>query len=149
MKNANREHGGILVLAEKEGQEIASITFELMGMGRKIAEKTKEPLYAAMLGHGIANSTGEISQFVDRVYSLDHPLLASFQAELYAGALEQLCRILNPGVVLLGHTLSNLDLAPRFGFRMEVQTITDCIQLSIVPETGNLLCHKPVYGGKT
>jgi len=148
MNNATREDGGILVLAEKEGQGIAPMTLELLGMGRRIAEETKETVYAAMLGHEIANSTKEISQFADRVYSLDHSLLANFQAELYAGALEELCRNLNPDIVLMGHTLTSLDLAPRLAFKMGVQIMTDCIQLSIVPETGNLLCSKPVYGGK-
>jgi len=39
MHDINREHRRILVLAEREGQRIASITFELIGMGRKIANE--------------------------------------------------------------------------------------------------------------
>jgi hypothetical protein len=36
MDNLRREHGRVLVLAEREGQAIASITFELIGMGKKL-----------------------------------------------------------------------------------------------------------------
>jgi electron transfer flavoprotein alpha subunit len=148
MNNVPGEHGGILVLAEREGQGIASLTFELLRMGKKIAEETKKPLYAATLGHEMANCAEEISNYVDKVYSLDHPLLVNLHREHCASALEQLCGNLNPDIVLMGHTLANLDLAPRLSFRMGVPIITDCIQLSIAPETGNLLCSKPVYGGK-
>lgn len=41
-----------------------------------------------------------------------------------------------------------LSLAPRIGYKFGVQVITDYIQLVIEPESNNLLCSKPVYGGK-
>jgi electron transfer flavoprotein alpha subunit len=148
MDNTSLEHGGILILAEREGQGIASITLELLGMGKKIAHDMKKTLCVATIGHQIARPTGEISKYVDKVYSMDHPLLANFHGELYASALEQLCRNVNPEAVLMGHTLGNLDLAPRLAYKMEVQTITDCVQLTMERETGSLLCSKPVYGGK-
>jgi electron transfer flavoprotein alpha subunit len=148
MNNTSPKGGGILILAEMEGQGIASITLELLGMGKKIAHEMKKTLCAVTLGHEITTPTREISKYVDKVYSIDHPLLANFQGELYASALEQLCRNVNPDALLMGHTLGNLDLAPRLAYKMEVKTITDCIQLTAEHETGNLLCLKPVYGGK-
>jgi len=73
--------------------------------------------------------------------------LKSFQAELYTNALENLCKNVNSDVVLMGHTLNNLSLTPRMSYKFGVQVITDCIQLFIEPESNNLLCYKPVYGG--
>jgi len=148
MDKISRENGGILVLAEREGQGLASITFELLGMGKKIAADSKGSLCAAVLGHEIADVSGEIAHFADEVYSLDHTLLASFKPELYASALAQLCQNVNPDTVLMGCTLDNLNLAPRLAYKMGVQVITDCIHLAIEPETGHLLCTKPVYGAK-
>jgi electron transfer flavoprotein alpha subunit len=48
----------------------------------------------------------------------------------------------------MGTTIENLDLAPRLAYKIGAQVITDCIDLAIEPETGHLLCTKPVYGAK-
>ena len=138
----------VLVLVEKDEKGIASITFELIGIGRKIANELNINLCVALLGHEISDVTKEIALFADEVYSLDHPLLQNFKPELYVCALEQLCKYVNPDIVLMGTTIENLDLAPRLAYRMGVEVITDCIDLAIELGTGYLLCTKPVYGAK-
>jgi electron transfer flavoprotein alpha subunit len=148
MDKINREQRRILVLAEREGQWIASMTFELLGAGRKIASDLKAILSIALLGHEISDITNKTAQFADEVYSLDHSLLANFEPDLYASALKQLCQKVNPDAVLMGYTLNNLNLAPRLAYRMGVEVITDRVDLVIEPETGYLLCTKPVYGAK-
>jgi len=148
MDRMTREHGRVLVLGEREGKEIASITFELLGVGRKLAGDLNGTLCAAISGNQITDVSKEIAHFADEVYPLDHPLLASFHADLYTIAFEQLCRNVNPDIVLMGHTLDNLSLAPRLAYKMGAQVITDCIDLAIEPGTGHLLCTKPVYGAK-
>jgi len=148
MDDVSEEKRKVLVLVEKEGRGIASITFELLGVGRKIANEFKGTLHAVILGHEISDATREITKFAEKVYSLDHPLLQNFQPELYTSALKQLCQKVNPDVVLMGCTLNNLDLAPRLAYRMGVEVITDCIDLAIEPGTEYLLCTKPVYGAK-
>jgi len=138
----------VLVLVEREGPSIAPITFELLGIGKKIVFEINGTLCAAVLGQHINDLSERIALFADEIYSLDHPLADEFRPDLYATALEQLCRETNPQVVLIGCTLNNLDLAPRVAHRMGVQLITDCINLSIESGSGHLLCAKPVFGGK-
>jgi len=111
MENISEDKGRILVLAEREGQGIASITFELLGAGRKIASDLKAILNIALLGHEISDVTNKTAQFADEVYSLDHPWLANFEPDLYASALKQLCQKVNPDTFLMGYTLNNLNLA--------------------------------------
>lgn len=135
-------------MVEREDQGIAPITFELLGMGKKIATGLKGIVAGAVLGHGITDLSMEIARFADEVYSLDHTLLAGFKPELYVSALKQLCQKVNPDAVLIGCTLDNLNLAPRLAYELGVEVITDCIDLTIEPETGHLLCTKPVYGAK-
>lgn len=142
------ENGRIFVLVEREGLTIAPITFELLGMGKRIATQLKGILCAVTIGHEVADISNKITCFVDEVYSIDHPLFKSFKPELYISTLEQLYQYVNPEVVLIGCTLNNLDLAPRLAYRMGVSVITDCVQLAVEPETGHLLCTKPVFGGK-
>lgn len=148
MDNISREQRRILVLAEREDREIATITFELLGIGRKIATELKGTLCLAIIGNEIANITEEIVHFADIVFSIDHTLLASFKPELYASALEQLSQNVKPDTILMGHTLDNLSLAPRLAYKMGLEVVTDCISLAIEPGTGHLLCTKPVYGAK-
>jgi electron transfer flavoprotein alpha subunit len=148
VSSIERGQGRILILVEKEDHAIKSITYELFGIGKKIATDLKAILAGAILGHGIADLSKEPARFADEVYSLDHPLLQNFKPELYSNALEQLCQKINPDIVLMGCTLNNLDLAPRLAYRMGVEVITDCIDLAIELGTGYLLCTKPVYGAK-
>ena len=145
--DVNKEHKGILVLVEKEGENVvAPITFELLKAGRVLVDKIEGVLCAAVLGHGVSDISREIAHFSDQVYSIDNVLASSFQVDFYVHALEKLCRNLSPRIIILGHTLDNLDLAPRLACRIGAKLITDCIDLEIEPESDHLLCTKPVYG---
>ena len=148
MDNINQGRKKILVFVEREGQEITSITFELLAAGRKLVDDSEGVLCAVVIGHETAEVSQEIANFVEEVYSLDHIEFTHFQAEIYANALEQLFRNINPDIILMAHTLNGLDLAPRLAYKLGTEVIPDCISLNIKPETGHLHCVKPVYGAK-
>jgi len=44
------ESKGVLVFAEQKNGKLHKVSFELLGVGRKIAEKLGSELYAAVLG---------------------------------------------------------------------------------------------------
>ena len=136
----------VLILVEREDGGVATITLELLQAGRELADKVGANLCAAVLGREIGDISKEITHFADEVYSLKSTLLQDFQVELYTHALEQLCRKIEPDIVLMGHILNNLDLAPRLACKLGSKLITDCISLDIEAESGHLLCMKPVYG---
>lgn len=138
----------VLVLVEREGQEIAPITFELFQAGRKLSDQIGGNLCSVILGHETDHLSKEMSPYADEVYSLDHPLLASFDPEFHTSALNQLCYSINPTAIFMGHTLNNQNIAPKLAYKMGMEVITDCIQLAVEAETGYLLCGKPVYGAK-
>lgn len=142
----NQTDKTVLILAEREEDEVGVVTLELVRAGRVLAEKIVGKLCVAVLGYEVDDSANEIAHFSDTVYALDNALLATFQVDLYAHALEQLCRRIGPDIVLMGHTLDNLDLAPKLAYRMGTRLVTDCIGFDIEPETGHLLSTKPVYG---
>lgn len=138
----------ILVLVERDNGGLAPVTFELLKAGKDLADQLGADLCTAILGHEISAVLNEIAHFSDEVYCIDNPLLRDFRVELYAQVLWKICCDVNPDIVIMGHTLDNLDLAPRLAYKMGVQIITDCINLTIEPETEYLLCTKPVYGAK-
>jgi len=145
MNNLTEKKRRILILAEREGRKIAPITFELLGMGKGLSHDLKGTLCTTILGNEIDDLSNEVAHFSDEVYSLNHVLLEEFQVDLYAHALEGLCRNIFPDVVVMGHTLDNLDLAPRLAYKLGTELITDCVDLEIEAEGKHLLCKKPVY----
>lgn len=148
MEIRKQDNGRILVLVEREGQEIVPITFELLQAGKQLTDQIGGILCSAILGNGMDHHSKEISHYADEVYFLDHPLLANFNPEFYTSALSQLCQSLNPITIIIGHTLNNQNIAPKLAYIIGVEVITDCIQLAIEAGTEYLLCSKPVYGAK-
>ena len=140
-----QEEKKILVIVEREDQKIANISFELLRAGNDLSEKGGANLCVAILGHDINALTNEIALYADEVYSIDNLLLKKFQADLYTYTLETLCKDINPDIILMGHTLDNLDIAPRLTHRLSANIITDCINFDL-DENKNLTCTKPVYG---
>jgi len=138
----------ILVLVERDNGGLAPVTFELLKAGKDLADKLGADLCAAVLGHEISAMSNEIAHFSDEVYCIDNPLLRDFRVEIYAQVLWKICSDINFDVVVISHKLDNLDLVPRLAYKMGVPIITDCINLTIEPETEYLLCTKPVYGAK-
>ena len=59
-----------------------------------------------------------------------------------------MCEDLAPRVLILGATPLGRDLAPRVAWRLKSGLASDCVGLSIDPETDALIATRPVYGGK-
>jgi electron transfer flavoprotein alpha subunit len=81
-----------------------------------------------------------------RVYVVDHPLLSHYRPDVYASALEALCRACTPATVLMGHTYDNLEVGPKLACKTGRELITDRVKVER-DMTGSLLCTKPIYGG--
>ena len=142
------EYKGVLICGEVADGKLASITFELLGIGRKLADDLGQELGAVLLGSGISDAAREAIPFgANKVYVVDDPLLKDYQTDSYVTVLERLCGELSPDILLLGQTAIGRDLAPRLAFRMGTGVALDCIALAIDPETKLMLQTKPVYGG--
>jgi electron transfer flavoprotein alpha subunit len=78
---------------------------------------------------------------------VDDPLLQNYQTDSYVAVMERVTKQFSPRILLLGHTAIGRDLAPRLAFRLGVGLSTDCVELSLDPESKLLLETRPVYGG--
>lgn len=142
------EYKGVLICGEVADGKLASITFELLGIGRKLADDLGQELGAVLLGSGISDAAREAIPFgADKVYVVDDPLLKDYQTDSYVTVLDRICGELSPDILLLGQTAIGRDLAPRLAFRLGTGVALDCIDLAIDPETKLMLQTKPVYGG--
>jgi electron transfer flavoprotein alpha subunit len=136
----------IVVVIEQGEGPVLPVALELLNAGRQLVGSSGQILCACVLGHGIADACEEIAFYADEVFSVDNVLLANFQADVYASALESACKTIAPVTVLMEHSYENYELAPKIGCRTAGDLITDCIEIERDESTGNLLCTKPIYG---
>jgi len=142
------EYKGILVCGELIDGKLASITTELLGCGRKLADDLKEDLSCLLASDAVGGASKEAIAFgADKVYAVEHPALKEYQADSYMQAAEKLVKEISPRTILMGQTSMGRDLAPRLAFRLGTSLTTDCLDLSIDPGTKLLTQTRPVYGG--
>jgi electron transfer flavoprotein alpha subunit len=142
-------HQNIMVYGEIVEGRLASITKELLGAGRKLADSLGEEVYIILVGSGIKNTAFEAMAYgADKVYLIDHPLVQSYQSDLYILCAMHVFEKETPRIFLLGHTDIGQDMGPRLAFRLNTALVTDCIDLFIDTATKSCIMAKQVYGGK-
>ncbi len=139
---------GVLILGDASGGELSSTTLELLAAGQKVAADLGEELSLALLGDTLdAAAQSAIAHGAQKVYAVNHPLLADYQVDLHLNALEALCKDTSPRVVLVARTNEGRELAPRLAFRLGVGLAQDCLEVSVDVAEKKLLANRPVYGG--
>ncbi|MFH1087036.1 MAG: electron transfer flavoprotein subunit alpha/FixB family protein [Chloroflexota bacterium] len=142
------EHKGVMVCGEAGNGKLASITAELLGCGRKLADQLGEEVSCILLGDQIGTlSQDAIALGADRVFAVEDPLLKGYVNETYTSAMEQVVKEASPRILLLGQTALGRDLAPRLAFRLNTALTTDCVDLALDSQTKLLQETHPVYGG--
>jgi electron transfer flavoprotein alpha subunit len=142
------EYKGVLVCGELAEGKLASITTELLGCGRKLADELKEDVSCLLASDAVGDASKEAVAFgADKVYVVEHPALKEYQADSYIQVAEKLAKDVSPRIILIGQTSVGRDLAPRFAFRLGTSLTTDCLDLRIDPGTKLLIQTRPVYGG--
>jgi electron transfer flavoprotein alpha subunit len=121
---------------------------ELLGIGRKLADKIGQKLTLLLMGSKIGDLGQEaIACGADKVYIADNPLLEQYNSDAYTLVATDLCRKVQPYILLLGQTDIGRDLAPRIAGRLQGGLATDAVELDIDPETKLLVATRPVFGG--
>src|SRR3954471_3648915 len=136
----------ILVLLEP-GEPVGSpINAELLGAGRALADALGGRLTAALAGTDAVTGAADAGAYgADTVLALDAPQLGEYVGDVYVQAFERAIQRANPGVVLVGHTVSGRELGPRLAYRIGGGITTDATHPRV--EGGQVVITKPVYGG--
>lgn len=130
----------ILVFLERSGSEFHRLSFEALAAGQQLSSELNLPVVAAVIGEGASVVPNA------EVISIRHPLLERYTADGYTSALEQLIRAKQPTYVLLPHTYTVRDFAPKLATRFERVLVSDVI--SMRAEGGNLLLVRQLFQGK-
>jgi electron transfer flavoprotein alpha subunit len=142
------DNKNIMIYGEIVDGKLSAITKELLGGARKLADELGEELHAVFIGNKVAESAGEACAFgADRVYVADNPKLLQYQTEPYMTTMVRIIEKEKPRYLLFGHTDTGADLGPSLSFRLNLAIASDCVELSVEPDTKHLIRIKPVYGG--
>lgn len=138
---------GVWVFAEQRNGKVASIAFELLGAGRRLADSLGVELSAVLFGSSEEGARELIKYGADRVYLAQDPLLEKFNDEPYARLLASLINTHKPEIVLAGATPVGRSFFPRVAAILRAGLTADCTAFDIEPETRNLLQTRPAFGG--
>ncbi|MCX7043917.1 MAG: FAD-binding protein [Candidatus Sumerlaeota bacterium] len=142
------KYKGVWVFAEQRRGKVCSVAMELIGEGRKLADKLGEDLCAVFFGSNIKAQAEDLLFFgVNKVYVVDDPLLEHFHGEPYTKAMEMLIRKYKPSIVLTGATAVGRNFIPRVAARVRTGLTADCTGLDIEDSTRILLQTRPAFGG--
>jgi electron transfer flavoprotein alpha subunit len=138
----------VWIIAEQKEGKLKKITFELLGIGRKLTEKMGSSLSVLLLGYQIDKLAEELESYgADKIFICDSEALKNYSNEAYAKAIVDLVKTHNPAMLLGGATASGKDLLPRVSARLQTGLASDCIKIDITDE-GLLLAERPMYAGK-
>lgn len=148
-KTANFEDWkDVWVYAEQAEGAMPSITWELLGEARKLADELGVKVGAVLLGHHVEHFVSSLTEHgADIVYICDRAELATFQDERYANAIIEMVGLHRPQILLCGATAMGRSLVSRVAVTLNTGLTADCTALAIDPKTKNLLQTRPAFGG--
>ena len=139
----------VWVLAELERGVVHPVSWELMGEGRKLADKLHVELAGVVLGAPGATAAAVADCFAygaDVVYVVEHPALADYRNEPYTNVTTELVNKYQPEILLLGATNLGRDLAGSVATTLLTGLTADCTELDVDAE-GSLAATRPTFGG--
>ncbi len=141
------KYRGVMVVAEQRRGKIHRITFELLWIGRKLADKLGEELTCVLIGKGVRKyAEGLIRRGADKVLVYDDERLEILREDPYADVIVDAVKAEMPSILLMGGTSFGRALAPVIAARLKTGLTADCTGLD-VDEEGNLIQTRPAYGG--
>ncbi len=145
-----RDYKHVWVFVELERGEIHPVSWELLGEGRKLADKLGVELASVVLGgtDGSAKQAAAESFLygADLAYLLEHPVLEDYRNESFSKAMTQLVNTHKPEILLLGATTLGRDLAGSVATTLLTGLTADCTELAVDAD-GSLAATRPTFGG--
>ncbi len=139
---------GVWVFVEQRHGILADVGYELLGVGRRLADQLKTELFAVVFGEGLDDQAkGLIPYGADKVLLVDEPELNQFHDDLYTVVLYDLIVKYKPEILLAGATSIGRSFFPRVATRLKTGLTADCTSLDIDLEKHILLQTRPAFGG--
>jgi electron transfer flavoprotein alpha subunit len=118
------------------------MSWETLAAAQQLAAQIGQTVSAAVVGQA-----GElVDKRLDRVYAIQHELLAAYTADAFTAALEQLIRKISPSILLFPHTYRVRDFAPKLATRFNQVLVSDAVGFRV--EAGRPIFVRQLFQGK-
>jgi electron transfer flavoprotein alpha subunit len=142
------DYRGVWVAVELQSKKVATVSLELLGKGRELADDLDVPLSALLLGDDVEHLVKKLIAYgADVVHLAEHPLLGRYSNNTFVEAAAQVVERHRPEVILFGATANGRDWAGALATRLHTGLTADCTGLSIDLENRRLLQTRPAFGG--
>lgn len=139
---------GVWVFLEEKDGDVAPVSLELLGAGRRLADKRGAELSGVLIGEGVAAlAQTAFEHGADRVYVYDAPIYRYYRTEAYMKAMLDCVEKHKPEILLYGATATGKDLASAVATDLPTGLTADTTQLDVEEDTGLLLASRPAFGG--
>ncbi|PWB51865.1 MAG: electron transfer flavoprotein subunit alpha [Candidatus Methanoperedenaceae archaeon] len=142
-----KEYKNVWVFVEHTEGEPATVSWELLGAGAKLATSLKVELCSVVIGDKVNHLCQESFAYgANRVYLIDAPVFHYYRTETFNKAICYLVKKYKPEVLLMGATGLGRDLAGAVATKLNTGLTADCTGLD-VDDKGYLLQTRPAFGG--
>ena len=142
-----KDASGVWVHLEHEDNELDTVSKEMLGRARLLADERGEEMTAVLLGSGAGQIAVEAVSFgADAVLVADDPLLAPYTTAPHSKVMAGLVAERKPDILLLAATPNGRDLAGRLAVRLRTGLTADCTDLRISQSAGLLVGEVTGFG---
>jgi electron transfer flavoprotein alpha subunit len=142
------EYRGVWIFIEQNEGKIEGVSLELLGAGRKLADKLEAPLGGFLLGSDVKSLANQVIAYgADEVYMVDHPVLKQYRTESYMQGVMLLVEKYKPEIILYGATPNGKDLASAVATDLVTGLTADTTMLDVDVEKRLLEASRPAFGG--
>lgn len=139
---------GVFIYCEYRLGELAPVSLELLGAGRKLADERGVALTAVLLGYQLQDVPEKlIGHGADRVLVADDKRLEHFVEDSYSETLTAIVSQYQPEILLAGATAIGRSFIPAVATELHAGLTADCTGLEIRKEDGALMQTRPAFGG--
>ena len=125
---------GIWVVLEERDGRVSRISWEAIAAGQQLAAMTGLPANAVVIGAQTESLAAEAAaRALGKVVRVEHPLLATYTADGFTLALQQLFHGESPAQVIFPHTYQVRDYAPKLAARLGQTLIGDVTAIAEGP----------------
>jgi electron transfer flavoprotein alpha subunit len=131
---------GVLIVVEQRDGVAKPVSWQLLGEGRKLANKLETTLMALVIGHEVEHLAQEaISYGADEVYLCDAMELKTYRTRPYSRVCLKMIHEFRPEIVLFGATATGRDLAGAIATHLPTGLTADTTQLDVEEHPSRLL----------
>ncbi|MCF6137449.1 electron transfer flavoprotein subunit alpha/FixB family protein [Pseudalkalibacillus berkeleyi] len=142
------EYSGVWVFIEENEGNIAQVSLELLGAGRRLADKRGVDLCGVIIGNGVTLLSETVFEYgADVVYVYDQEIFTHYRTESFMKALLHCSEKYKPEIILYGATSTGKDLASAVATDLPTGLTADTTELDVEEDTGLLLASRPAFGG--